>query len=1158
MILNVIKKVLFIILIVINYSLYGQGLSNLRSGFVHYKGDTIKIDSLSIIPGSVEIRDSTGSKLDSINYTFDYAKSLLVIKDRTFLKQRLSVSYRVFPYNFAKEYFHKDSRIPQNVIGTPLEEPYVYTYNKGQNDVLSLGSLNKSGSIMRGISFGNNQDAVLNSSLNLQMTGTLSDDVEIAAAITDNNIPIQPEGNTQQIQEFDKVFIQLTMKKKFKLIAGDFELHRPESYFMNFYKKSQGGYFTSDISFTTKDKKKGHWGTSLAGALSKGMYAKNTITPIDGNQGPYKLTGANNERYIIVLAGSEKIYIDGRLLTRGQENDYVIDYNTAEVTFTPRNMITKDKRLTAEFEYSNLNYQRSLFFAGTDYENDKLKVRFNIYSEQDIKTQPLQQTLTDQQKNILSSVGDSIQNAISSTIQKVSFNSDQIFYKMIDTLGYDSVLVYSTDPKVALYTAGFSYVGTGKGRYVLMNSLANGKVYQFAGPHLGDYEPVTLLIAPKKKQMYTLGADYAFSKNTSLSAEVALSNNDLNTFSSINDGDNIGYAFKVNLKDTRQLEKNNPNSWTLTTQAGTEFTQKHFSAIERYKTVEFERDWNIGTNILNDIDNENISSFGLALNKIKKGALTYQLNSYVKGNIYNGFQNIMNGEYFIHNLRTFYSGSYLKSNQSLTNTDFYRHSTGIEENLKVFKLGLKSDMERNTFKEVKNDTLQTTSFYFYSWEAFITNPDSLRNKYLLKYNRRYDYAPENNDFRKASYSDNATLSLDLLKNPSRTLKFSTTYRKLTVLDTTITKARSDNSLVSRLEYFIKALKGTVNSTTFYEFGSGMEYKKSYQFIEVPAGKGVYQWTDYNGDGIKQLNEYEIATYSDQAKYIKVYTLTNESVHAYYNQFNEVLLVNPAALWSGKKGIKGWLSKFSNQTSYKLDGKTSDQNILKAIDPSLSGISIDNIISLNSYFRDALLFNQSNSKFGMTMTYQENSNKNLLVNGFESRHTITRSILTRLNIIRNYDFKMTLSSGSITSGSDFYTDKNFLINNLSAEPVLTYQPSLNFNIAMTYKYSTKKNAKLSGEEALVNRFVLESKYNTSQKGRLNAKMGYVLISYDFPVNTSIAYEMLEGLQPGKNYTWGLSYERTILSNMQMSINYDGRKSQSNKAINTATVQVRAFF
>ena len=124
-----------------------------------------------------------------------------------------------------------------------------FTINPYQQDdeIIKFKGLDYKGSFARGISFGNSQNLVLNSSFNLQLAGDLGDDIEILAAITDNNIPLQPEGNTQQLQEFDKIFIQLR-KKENVLIAGDYELGRPNSYFMNYYKKLQGATFQNQTT----------------------------------------------------------------------------------------------------------------------------------------------------------------------------------------------------------------------------------------------------------------------------------------------------------------------------------------------------------------------------------------------------------------------------------------------------------------------------------------------------------------------------------------------------------------------------------------------------------------------------------------------------------------------------------------------------------------------------------------------------------------------------------------------------------------------------------------------------------------------------------------------------------------------------------------------
>ena len=77
------------------------------------------------------------------------------------------------------------------------------------NDVFGGQELNKNGSVSRGVSFGNSQDLGINSALNLELSGNLAPNLKLLAVVSDANIPIQADGNTNKLQEFDQVFIQV-------------------------------------------------------------------------------------------------------------------------------------------------------------------------------------------------------------------------------------------------------------------------------------------------------------------------------------------------------------------------------------------------------------------------------------------------------------------------------------------------------------------------------------------------------------------------------------------------------------------------------------------------------------------------------------------------------------------------------------------------------------------------------------------------------------------------------------------------------------------------------------------------------------------------------------------------------------------------------------
>ena len=227
------SRTFYIFLLALLPTLAAAQISNLRSKVLPVLSIPQLLDTLTVVPGSVEITDATTGQ--RISPQFFTLKNNHIRFDTSFsiLNSQFSIiKYRVLPFNLSTPL----ARLDTSVLKKPGDRLIGYQYDpyaEEQRPLLPQRGLDYNGNYTRGLSFGNNQNLVLNSQFNLQMAGTLGD-LEILAAITDNNIPLQPEGNTQQLREFDKIFIQVA-KDGNKLIAGDYELARPNSYFMNYF-----------------------------------------------------------------------------------------------------------------------------------------------------------------------------------------------------------------------------------------------------------------------------------------------------------------------------------------------------------------------------------------------------------------------------------------------------------------------------------------------------------------------------------------------------------------------------------------------------------------------------------------------------------------------------------------------------------------------------------------------------------------------------------------------------------------------------------------------------------------------------------------------------------------------------------------------------------
>lgn len=1127
-----------------------------------WKADQVPLlwqDSLPIIPSSIECFVN-GVRLDSVFALSNTNPSFLKRSGLRVVDGPLTLKYCVLPGVFIKPYQKKSAAQllqPKESVNPSLYQPGLYV----ERDPWSKSSLEKSGSISRGISFGNSQDLSVSSNLNLQLSGKLSDEIQILAAITDQNIPIQAEGNTQQLQDFDQVFIQF-FTNKHKLIAGDYVITEKDRQFLRYNKKAQGLSYQFTDAFSKDKKLSGR----LSGAASRGKFARHTLAQQEGNQGPYRLLGADNELFIIILSGTERVFIDGELLTRGVENDYIIDYNTAEIIFMPKRLITKDKRIVIEFQYSDRQYVRTLADAMVEYENKGLKIYGQFFTEQDHKNQPVQEDLSPAKKLFLQGVGDNISQALYPSADTTSYNPSRIAYEKLDSLGYE-IFKYSLDSTQTLYQVVFSLVGEKRGNYVLTQSSANGKVFDWIAPDTlngsilpqGNYEPIELLITPKQKQLGVLGLVYKGKKHQSL-VEWALSKQDLNTYSDLQAGDDVGMALKV-----REDYLDNPEkAWQWKHHVQYEYLNKNFREIEWFRSTEFLRDWNLSGLVFKQ--DQHILQGGSGVYHHKNGKLLeYQAQSFQSKGAYQAIKHQISSKYQNDHWILEQVGGALESTKDSTQSTFLRHKSTLAAKTKYVVVGIKDDLEHNVFSTSQNTPLlQSNSYQFLEGEVFIRQGDSLKNKYQLSYLQRSDKHAPAGVLTPFTHAESVVGSADLLLSSNFNLKTRSTYRYLQIKDVAVQNIKPEKTLLNRVEYSWRAWKNSLQLNAFYELGSGVEARREYTYIEVPFGQGIYSWNDYNQNGLRELNEFEMAAFQDQANYIRIFTPSTQYLQTKNNQISQSIYLQPERVLNKKSSWAKVLAAFSDQFSYQKDWKSTYTSLKDHFNPLMIQAQDTQVLGINALFKNSLFVLRSDPRKGLTFNYQKTEQKLLSNNGFEYKNGLFWEGIVRIAAKAKNIWEIRYIKGEKQSLNDFFSLRNYQVNYYTWEPSWTLQWNAKWRSKVSAQQTLKRNIDLyGGQQSKQQKIQLDNRWSMAGKTNIETQFSYIYIDYSHAqepgaLNSAIAFEMLEGLKPGQNMTWSARLNRMLPNQIQLTLQYNGRASGGGKIVHVGGAEVRAFF
>ena len=1124
------NRLLFLLCFAIGWTAQSQTVSkDFRMKTLFIEKDSVQLDSVAINPDKFNVFNSLLKVIPSSEYRVDFSNAMLKIDSKKY--PEITVEYFRIPDFITKVYTPFDEKF---IItsSTNTDQLYSLTTNKKGSEVKLFEGLQTNGYITRGITSGNNQNAVTNATLDLKITGKLSKEVSLRAAIFDTNIPIQENGYSQNITDFDRIFIEM-FTDNWGVKAGDISLENKESYFMPLRKQITGLRVEAKISDQFK--------VAASGAITRGEFNRYRVTGKEGNQGPYKIYGKNNAPAILIIRGSEKVYINGIQIERGENKDYTIDYNIAEITFNTTYPITNDMRIAIEYQYANRNYTRFLTYEEAVYKSEKLNISGYFYSETDAKNQPLQQNLTDLQKNKLAAAGNNKDLMIAESAFLDTFDENKVLYRKVMN-GITEVFEYSQNPNDELYFVTFTNVGTQKGDYSLERGTAIGNVYQYVGTNLGEYNPIIKLTPPSKQQTFVLKSEYAFSQKTQLNSEIAISNNDANLFSSIDDENNVAVAAKLKWEQILIDKK-----WQLKSAISHEFVQQNFNTEQNWESIEFNRDWNV----LNNNATKNYFQSEILLHNKKNDVVSYRFNHLSYIDIFSGKKHELSSKISLKKTLFSLNSSFLNNTSTLEDNSFFRAKATVEHNFNKKWVGSFINYESNRRKNGSTQEFINTSHRFKEYEAYLGIGDSTNVFVKLGFNYRNNDSIKARTFTRINDRKTFYIQSKLVQKEQTNLSVFANYRHTNNRFTN----NVEKSLNSKIIFNQQLLNRFINLGSVYETSSGNISRQEYMYVKTEPGFGYYTWIDYNGDGIKDFDEFEIAEFQDQATYLRLPKPNIRFVPTQRAKFTQSITLNPK-IWSSQKGMKKIISKFYNQSFLSVENE--QERIGNSFNFNPFDLNEDKLLGLSLNLRNSLFFNKNLQKYSVTYTFGKTRNKQQYFIGSQENNLKLHQVTVAHKFKHFWLFELLGKTSKNDLVTENFSTRNYNIHSNEIEPKISFLYDENNRFTAFYHFKNKKNQLLNFENLAQQKFGLEYFYRSKKKNQISANINVFLNDFIGETNTPVAYQMLEGLQAGKNYTWNVVFNRKLNAFLNLNLNYVGRKSENSKTIHIGNIQLKAVF
>jgi hypothetical protein len=1149
--------IIFFVLFAVD-SIYGQNQYNTvvvtDSIPINFE-NKYNLSGVSIIPftDKIVLRDSVLQRFK--DYQFNYSTATFTISDSLpySIFDTVYVTYKTVRLSLNKEYKRRSLVVKYDErIGDTIRVSEFTSTGLNPEAIFGPG-IQKSGTLIRGFTVGTTKDFSLNSGLRLQISGKLSDDIEIVAALTDENTPIQPEGNTERLEELDKVFIQIKHPNAVGTF-GDYQLTKRVGEFGVVNRKLQGlmGEFFMD-----------EHAAYFSIASSRGKFNINDFRGTDGVQGPYTLVGISGEKNIIVIAGTEQVFIDGILMNRGENNDYTIEYANSTITFTPQRLITAASRISVNFEYTDRKFARNFLSGGgtTKFFDNKLNIQFQYLQEGDDENATIDFTLSEEDKQIISEAGDSRLKATKSGVSLApedSLGNRRGIYSAVDTLiNNEPFTYYFYDPgdSSAIYNVSFSLIAEGLGDYI-REAIGN---FKFVGIGEGSYLPIIFLPIPEENKLGNLSVSYSPFDNTQINVEYAGSYWDRNKLSIEDDTDNYGYATNVFVKiNPSEVSLGSVNLGKIGLSYKDRFIQGKFFTPERINQVEFQRDYNISPTTIRE--DESLREVRLSLLPVKQVSLVSSAGFLRKGNNFksNRFNNILkisNND----NYNLDYNLDYVETENINTKTNWLRQQGNGFLIFWKLKPGIEFLAEDKESKTPDKDSLTLGSLKYLEVNPYLQLIDLNGLKISAKYSLRDDYLPLNGIMEKEARATTQYFELAYGNIKEINTIFNLTFRDRKFTEKFKQQGSLDNqTILVRSTSKFKFWDPILNGNLFYEVSTKMSARLEKVFIPVESGTGNYIYLgDLNDNGI--ADEEEFAPTVFDGDFILITIPSDELFPVIELRTSTRWKIKYADIFNTKTVLGSILKPLSTETVWRIEEITREEDFSKIYLLNFNYFQVEGTtIRGSNFLQQDVFINENSSELSFRFRFLQNNKMSEFNAGIERGYNRERSIRIRFRMVREFSNQTDIVNITNNNASANNPTRNLAIteNNISSD--FSYRPNRNLEVGFVLKVGKSEDT-FPEIPTVVDLNSQRLRFNLSFTGL--GRLRIEIERSELIANTEenfIPFELTGGNQLGKNYFARINFDYRIASFLQITVNYDGRLQGAQRVIHTARAEARAYF